>query len=231
MYVYKLTDWSGTFIGSSEKYPSSSDMSLSKQAAKMNHPKLEVLHEGVSKNSVGLVEFGEAINEVLSSDTYNLLNGRFHDIEPVMKYLGRHFILVIVYELLKKVYATTTYNPVDKLYRVFVSHRGRAELVDDIRNSGKDNFTVDIISTFDNPYCELFKTFEYYADKGYSFYNNGTYESLKSASKIVERLNNPDYAENDNDNNKELDDLVVPDDTNNLIVSKFDEPDDGSWLI
>lgn len=188
MYVYKLNDWNGTFIGSSEKYPSSSDMSLSKQAAKMSNPRLKVLYENVDRSSVHLVEFNEAINEILSSDTYDLLNGRFHDIEPVMKYLGRHFILVVLYEELKKAYITTTYNPVDKLYRIFVSRRGRAELISDINDSGKDNFVVDIISTFDNPYRELLKAFEIYDDKGYSFYNNGTYESLKSASRIMDEV-------------------------------------------
>ena len=186
MYVYKLTDWSGTFIGSSEKYPSSSDMSYSKQLAKMNKPELTVLYENVSKENVQLVEFNEAINEILSSDTYDLLNGRFNDIEPVMKYLGRHFILIVAHEGLKRAYITTTYNPVEKLYRMFVSRRGRAELIEDIDNLGKDSFNVDIISTFDNPYRELLRTFEDYAFKGYSFYNNGNYKSLKSASRIVD---------------------------------------------
>ena len=188
MYVYKLTDWSGTFIGSSEKYPSSSDMSYSKQLAKMNKPELTVLYENVSKENVQLVEFNEAINEILSSDTYDLLNGRFNDIEPVMKYLGRHFILIVSHEGLRRAYITTTYNPVEKLYRIFVSHRGRAELIEDIDNLGKDSFNVDIISTFDNPYRELLRTFEDYLDNGYSFYNNGNYQSLKSASRIVEKL-------------------------------------------
>lgn len=188
MYVYKLTDWSGTFIGSSEKYPSSSDMSYSKQLAKMNKPKLTVLYENVSKENVQLVEFNEAINEILSSDVYDLLNGRFNDIEPVMKYLGRHFILVVAHEGLRRAYITTTYNPVEKLYRIFVSHRGRTELIEDIDNLGKDTFKVDIISTFDNPYRESLRTFEDYLDNGYSFYNNGNYQSLKSASRIVEKL-------------------------------------------
>ena len=167
MYIYKLNDDSGTFIGSSEKYPNSSDMSYSKQLAKMNKPKLTVLYENVSKDNVQLIEFNEAINEILSSDTYDLLNGRFNDIEPVMKYLGRHFILVVSHDGLKKAYITTTYNPVEKLYRVFVSHRGRTELIDDIDNVGKDEFTVDIISTFDNPYRELLKTFDNYSSNVY----------------------------------------------------------------
>ena len=188
MYVYKLTDWSGTFIGSSEKYPSSSDMSYSKQLAKMNKPELTVLYENVSKENVQLLEFNEAINEILSSDTYDLLNGRFNDIEPVMKYLGRHFILVVAHEGLRRAYITTTYNPVEKLYRIFVSHRGRTELIEDIDNLGKDNFKVDIISTFDNPYRELLRTFDDYLYNGYSFYNNGSYKSLKSASIIVDRI-------------------------------------------
>lgn len=232
MYIYKMTDSSGTFIGSSVTYPSTADLRYSKQLSKMKNPKVTVIRDNVNKDTVQLEMFNESINEILSSDTYDLLNGRFHSIESVMEYMGRHFILVVACKTTKKVYIADTYNPVEKLYRIFVSHRGRAELVNDVINEGKDNFTVDIISTFDNPYHEMLRMFKSYIGKGYDIYNEGTYNSLKSAAQIVEKISDINYIDaNSNDNYMKLIDIEAeysesdPDE-----VSHFDEPDDGSWL-
>lgn len=227
MYVYKLIDESGTFIGSSIRYPSS-DPWCSKQAKKMDDPELHIISSTANKDNVQLVEFNEAINEILSSDKYDLLNGKFNAVDSVMKYMGRHFILVVSCESTRRVYITSTYNPVEKLYSIFVSHRGRSELVNDVIHEGKDNFVVDIVSTFDNPYHEMLRMFNSYIENGYSIYNEGTYHSLESASRIVEKLNNPSYLNDEDHDYKKLSNSVVG--STSSIISKFNESDDGSCL-
>ena len=189
MYIYKLTDSSGTFIGSSKQYPDYADPRYAKQIAKMINPTLTILRDDVDKKLINIEVFNEAINEILTSDTYNLLNGRFQSIDPIMEYMGRHFILVVTCEETGRVYIKTSYNPVEKLYRIFVCNRGRSELIRDLRTYGKECFKVDIITTFDNPYKQMLKLFRYYRDCDYEAYNIGTFRSLESAEKLVEGMN------------------------------------------
>lgn len=183
-----MTDESGTFIGTSENYPDKTDPRFSKQLIKMKDPVITVIRDDVDRREIQLQAFNEAVNEILTHDRYNLLNGRFNSVDTIIKYLGMHFILIVECISEKRVYIKDTYNPVEKLYRIFVSSRGRKKLIDDVDFFGRDGFSVDIISTFDNPYKEMLRLFESYDEKGYEIYNYGTYESLKMASDIVDRM-------------------------------------------
>lgn len=189
MYIYRLTDDSGTFIGSSKGYPDVSDPRYVKQLNKMKSPTMEVIRDDVATSDDAELEvFNECINEILEKETYDLLNGRQQRVDSIMEYMGRHFVIIVDCLTKRKAYIKSTYNPVDKLYRIFVNHRGRAELIADLDELGKGAFTVDVVSTFDNPYREMLRRFDAYADRGYAFYNEGTYRSLRTASKVVGKL-------------------------------------------
>lgn len=183
-----MSDDTGTFIGSSEGSPDFTDPRYAKQWAKMDNPEVTVIRDNVPKRDIRVEVFNEAINEILTKDTYDLLNGRFQSIDPIMEYMGRRFVVVVECIPKRRVYITSTYNPVDKLYRIFVSNRGRAELIGDVRSEGRENFSVDIISTMDNPYRELLRLFGEYEGRGYDIYNKGTYKSLREASAIVDGM-------------------------------------------
>ena len=180
MYIYKLTDNSGVYIGATKQYPNFHETTYVRQYNKIVNPKLTILDEDVSNNDVHLRMFDEALDTINDSSSYNLLNGRFR-VESIMKYLGCHFIIEIVNKLDNKVYLKSCYDPVDKLYRIFNNGRGMKELVDDIKNIGKNYFEVNVRSTFDNPYRELLRIYKEYDNEGYVFYNESQYKELVSA--------------------------------------------------
>lgn len=185
MYIYKLVDESGTFIGSSKDYPDYSDSWFVKQANKMNNPVTEVLQDNAPDDLADFEVFNECLKHIRESDTYDLLNGRQQRVDPVMEYMGRHYIVVVDCTTKKKAYIKATYNPVEKLYRTFVGKRGRKNLIEDIDSEGNGAFKVDVIETTDNPYKVLLSLFNSYFEKGYSFYNNGTFKDLRAAQRLV----------------------------------------------
>lgn len=182
MYIYKLTDKNGVFIGATKKYPEKfAETPFIKQYNKMDNPSLEIIDSEIPEKEVHLRMFDEALDIINSNDSYNLLNGRFR-IESMMKYMGIHFIVEIVNKKDKKVYLKSCYDPVDKLYRIFNNLRGMKELVEDIKNYGKGEFEVNVRSTFNNPYRELLRIFREYDNEGYGFYNDSLYNELEGAA-------------------------------------------------
>lgn len=186
MHIFKITDTEtgSYYIDSyfSEKFKPTNPKSLASDIMSRPTHTVELLGtEDKFRSSVPKYEY--AIQEINKQDAdYKLLNGRFRVNEH---YKSKHltFIYTVQNLVTGMYYISESVNPINKLYRLFVTGAGYKPLQRDIEEFGKDKFQVRIHGPF-NDIDLSDKLYELVASvsnsNGTNLYNPTYFDKMKS---------------------------------------------------